>query len=371
MAKGFSLQVNPWVYLARFVEGDRWEERYLEQPHRTPAEEEKLGEEERAELLARRNAIDGLPLVNYTTQYGFGVFEGLKAFPQKGGGLKLFRPDRNAARMAMSMKGIRMPAFPERMFVEACVGVVARNADLGFAPRYSPAWEKDDFLSGESLYIRPFAYSEPGIGLNLSHAPWVIVVTTNVGAYFAPGSSKAVTTDKVRAFPGGTGWIKCDANYVTPTLVKYAVMEEGYMEALFLDAREQKYFEEGSSCNLFFLMKDGTLVTPELGDTVLPGVTRRSILDLAASMGIRTEERNVAVEEAFAGARECFVSGTAAGISFVESITHKGRTIAYNGGKMGDTTRSLLITLKGIQYGALEDRFGWMVAAALPVAAGR
>jgi branched-chain amino acid aminotransferase len=366
MAKGFSLRINPWVYVARFIGEDRWEERYIEQPHQSPGEEAALSDEAREELLSRRNSIAGLPLVNYTTQYGFGVFEGIKALPQKDGGYRIFRPDRNAERMANSMRGLRMPAFPERMFIDACIGVVARNAELGFLTPYNPAWQKDDFLSGESVYMRPFSYSEPGIGLNLSHAPSVVVVTTNVGAYFEPGRSKAVTTDKVRAFPGGTGWIKCDANYVTPTLVKYAVMEQGYMEALFLDAREQKYFEEGSSCNLFFLMKDGTLATPELGDTILPGVTRRSILELAASMGIPTAERRIAVDEAFADARECFVTGTAAGIAFIESITHKGRTVVFNNGRMGDTTRSLLLTLKGIQYGAIEDRFGWMVDVRLP-----
>ncbi len=245
MAKGFSLRINPWVYLARCAAEDRWEERYIEQPHKTPSEEDRLSEAEREALLIRRNAIEGLPLVNYTTQYGFGVFEGIKALPQKDGGYKIFRPDRNAERMANSMRGLRMPAMPEKMFVDACVGVIARNAELGFLTRYNPAWEKDDFLSGEAVYMRPFSYSEAGIGLNLSHAPWVIIVTSNVGAYFEPGRSKAITTDKVRAYPGGTGWIKCDANYVTSTLVKYAVMDEGYMEAFFLDAREQKYFEEG------------------------------------------------------------------------------------------------------------------------------
>ncbi len=371
MAKGFSLQVNPWIYLARYVEEGRWEERYIEQPHKTPAEEARLSDDERAELLVRRNAIEGLPLVNYTTQYGFGVFEGIKAMPQKDGGYKIFRPDRNGERMANSMRGLRMPAFPEKAFVDACVGVIARNAELGFLARYNPAWEKDDFLSGEAVYMRPFSYSEPGIGLNLSHAPWVIIVTSNVGAYFEPGRSRAVTTDKIRAFPGGTGWIKCDANYVTPTLVKYAVMEQGYMEALFLDAREQKYFEEGSSCNLFFLMKDGTLATPELGDTILPGVTRKSILELAASMGIPTAERKISVDEAFTDAKECFVTGTAAGIAFIESVTHKGRTAVYNKGRMGDTTRALLITLKGIQYGAVEDKFGWMTPVPMPAAARR
>lgn len=369
MPKGFSLEVNPWIYVAQFTDQENWDERYIEQPHATPSQEAAMSEGERDALHIQRNRIDGLPLVNYTTQYGFGVFEGLKAFPQPDGGLKLFRPDLNANRMAASMRGLRMPPFPEKMFQDAVAGVVAKNTELGFVPVYDPQWKDDDFLSGESLYIRPFSYSEPGIGLNLSHHPWVVIVTTNVGAYFAPGRSKAVTTDKIRAFPGGTGWIKCDANYVTPTLTKKAVMEQGYMEALFLDAAEQKYFEEGSSCNLFFLMKNGTLVTPALGDTVLPGITRRSILDLAESMGMTTQERQISVDEALSDAAEVFVTGTAAGIAYIESITHKDRTVEYNAGKIGDTTRELLIMLKGIQYGAVEDKFGWMVSAENPVIA--
>jgi branched-chain amino acid aminotransferase len=363
MPKGFSLQVNPWVYLAKYTESGEWVEQHIERPHRTSEEERAMSPSEKEELLVRRNAMEGLPLVNYTSQYGFGCFEGLKAFPQKGGGIKIFRPGSNAERMAASMEGLRMPAYPVDMFVGATVEVVARNAEIGFVPIYNTAWERDDFLSGESLYIRPFTYSEPGIGLNLSHYPWVVIATTNVGAYFAPGTSKAVTTDKIRANPGGTGWIKCNANYVTPTIVKYEVMEQGYMEALFLDAKEQKYFEEGSSCNLFFLLRDGTLVTPELGDTILPGITRKSIIELARDLGITTEERQISVDEGLSQAAEVFVTGTAAGIAYIESITHGDRTVIFNDGRMGDTTRLLLNTLKGIQYGAIEDRFGWMVPA--------
>jgi branched-chain amino acid aminotransferase len=363
MPKGFSLQVNPCVYLAKYTESETWVEQHVEQPHGTAEEERDMGSSEKGALLTQRNTIEGLPLVNYTSQYGFGCFEGLKAFPQKGGGLKIFRPRSNAERMAASMEGLKMPAFPVDMFVDATIEVVSRNADIGFVPTYNATWERDDFLSGESLYIRPFTYSEPGIGLNLSHYPWVVIVTTNVGAYFAPGTSKAVTTDKIRANPGGTGWIKCNANYVTPTIIKHEVMAQGYMEALFLDAREQKYFEEGSSCNLFFLLGDGTLVTPELGDTILPGITRKSIIELARDMGIKTEERQISVEEALSEASEVFVTGTAAGIAFIESITHKDKTVVFNKAKMGETTQILLNTLKGIQYGAIEDRFGWMIPA--------
>ena len=359
MPKGFTLEINPWVYLAQYGEDESWTEDYLEQPHLNPAEEAALDGDAREELLSQRNNFS-LPLVNYTTQYGFGCFEGLKAFPQKDGGLKLFRPDENASRFFRSMEGMLMPPFPMEMFLEAVLAVTSKNMSLDFYPKYDDAWVRDDFITGHSFYIRPFAYSEPGIGLNLSHHPWVIVITTTVGAYFQPGNSKAVTTDKVRAYPGGTGWIKCSANYVTPTLVKKAAMEIGYMEAIFLDAVERRYVEEGSSCNIFFLLKNGDLVTPELGDTVLPGITRKSVLQLASDMGLRVFERRISIEEVFDSASETFVTGTAVGITHIESISHKDRTVLFGDGTMGDTTHHLLKTLKGIQYGALEDKFAWM-----------
>jgi branched-chain amino acid aminotransferase len=360
MAKGFTLCVNPWVYLAKYTD-KKWEEKFIEKEHLTPDEEDRLSEKQSEELYIKRNSIDGLPLVNYTTQYGMGCFEGLKAFPQKDGNLKIFRPDENAKRMYNSMKGLMMPPYPEDMFVKAAVEVVSKNKKLGFVPKYNNDWEKDNFILGESVYIRPFSYSEPGIGLNLSYSPWVVIVTTCVGAYFPPGNAKAVTTDKIRATPGGTGWIKCDSNYVIPTLIKKAAIADGYMEAIFLDSVEQKYIEEGSSCNIFFYLKDGTLVTPSLTDTILPGITRRSVLTLAQDMGIKTEERKISIEEVMSEAKETFVTGTAAGISYIESITHKGKTVVFGDGKIMELTSSLLNTLKGIQYGAVEDKYGWMV----------
>jgi branched-chain amino acid aminotransferase len=155
---------------------------------------------------------------------------------------------------------------------------------------------------------------------------------------------------------------------VTSALAKIEAEKAGYMEAVFLDAREHQYFEEGSSCNIFFVMKDGTLVTPSLEDTILPGITRRSILALAAERGIRTEERKVSVREAFSNARECFVSGTAAGITFIESLTHEGREVAFGSRAIGEVTQALLKTLKGIQYGAVPDTHGWMFPAREAVA---
>jgi branched-chain amino acid aminotransferase len=361
MGKGFSLANNPWVYLAKYTESGNWKEEYIEKPHLSPVEESALNTGELDAYLQKRNSFGNLPLVNYTTQYGLGCFEGLKAFPQKDGSLKLFRPDENGARMERSMEGLMMPPYPRKMFEGAVVETVRRNRKIGFTPAYNQAWEKDNYLGGHAVYIRPFTYAEPGIGLNLSSSPWVVVVTTQVGSYFKPGNSKAITTTAVRATPGGTGWIKCDSNYVIPILTKKRAEAKGYMEAIFLDAIERTYVEEGSSCNIFFYLKNGTLVTPSLEDTILPGITRKSVLELANREGISTVERKISIDEAMSDSNEVFVTGTAAGISYFESITHNGKTSVFNGGKMGKTTLHLLQKLKGIQYGAEEDTFGWMV----------
>lgn len=363
MAKGFSLEINPWVYLAKYEGDGTWSEKYESKPHKSPGEEAKLPDKERNTLYTSRNSFPELPLVNYTTQYGLGCFEGLKAFPQKDGSLKLFRPDLNGIRMETSMKGLLMPAYPVKKFVVACRKVVAKNKSLGFAPVYDPAWEKDDYVAGHSVYIRPFSYSEPGIGVNISKAPWVVMVTTFVGAYFMPGNNKGITTKRIRSYPGGTGWIKCNANYVTSVLAKKEAVEAGYMEAIFLDPKEHKYFEEGSSCNIFFLLKDDTLVTPELGDTILPGITRKTIIQIARDEGIAVEERKISVDEVFQEAKEVFVTGTATGVFFMESITHNDKTIVFGNGKMGEVTHTFLKTLKGIQYGSLFDKYDWMVEA--------
>jgi branched-chain amino acid aminotransferase len=361
MPKGFTLEINPCVYLAKYQGDENWQEEFRDMPHLPKEEEQSLPEEELFKLLDKRNSFADLPLVNYTTQYGMGCFEGLKAFPQKDGSLKLFRPVENAKRMEASMKGLMMPVYPQKLFTAAVIRVVARNKKIGFTPQYDPTWEKDDFIYGQSVYIRPFSYSEAAIGLGISKFPWVVIITTAVGTYFVAETSSAVTTEMIRATPGGTGAIKCDANYVTAILAKKKAEAAGYMEAIFLDSREQRYVEEGSSCNIFFLLKDNTLVTPSLEDTILPGITRRSILTIAADLKIKTEERRISIDEAMSESREVFVTGTAAGVSYLESITHKGKTIVFNNKKMGEVSHDLLVILKGIQYGARQDKYGWMV----------
>jgi branched-chain amino acid aminotransferase len=356
----FNLDSYPVVYRAKFKDG-QWHEEYLEKPHKTPAEEAALSEAEREALSASRNLFPDMPLVNYTTQYALSCFEGLKALPQKGGGLAVFRPDQNAARFARSMKGLYMPEFPENLFETAVFETVGRNAALGFTIGYDPSWEKDSYLNASSVYIRPFTYSEGGIGVNTSKEPWVVIICSPVTGYFKPGRADAVVTERIRATPKGSGWIKSASNYVISALAKYEAEKEGYMECVYLDATERKYIEEGSSCNIFFVLKSGILVTPELGDTILPGITRASIIELAKDKGVRVEERKVSWDEVQSEAAECFVSGTAAGATPIQSLTYRGTKAMFSNGQTGELTAWVRDTLKGIQYGALSDNKGWLV----------
>jgi branched-chain amino acid aminotransferase len=355
----FTLNTYPITYRSRFSDG-KWTGGYLEKPHKTPEEEAAMSDEDRIKLQNSRNCYDDMPLVNYTSQYGLACFEGLKALPQKNGGLAIFRPSKNAARFARSMTGLCMPPFPEDVFLEAVIQTVKRNAELGFYPRYNNDWEKDSYMSASSVYIRPFTMAEGGIGVNLSSEPYVFVINTPVAAYFSSDRSDAVVTDKIRATPNGTGWIKACSNYVISTLAKSEALKNGYMECVYLDATERKYIEEGSSCNIFFYLKSGELVTPELGDTILPGITRESIIELARDKGVKVSERKISIDEALEEAKECFVSGTAAGATPLTSLTFKEKKAVFNDGKVGEFTAEIRDTIKGIQYGKLPDTKGWM-----------
>lgn len=260
------------------------------------------------------------------------------------------------------MKGLRMPPIDEELLNRAIHETVSRNAGLGFAPEYDAAWEKDAWQSGSAVYIRPFSYTEPGIGINLSHNPWVMTVCTTVSAYFTPGKNEAVTSSRVRATPGGTGWIKTAANYVTSTLAKTEAIDDGYMEAIFLDGRTGRNIEEGSSCNFFALFPGDLIITPALHDTILPGITRDSIITLAKDRGFEVVEADLPVEKVLGEAVECFVTGTAAGITPLGSLSHDGRKTEFSSLADDSVSHGLLEELKGIQYGAKEDRYSWMTA---------
>jgi len=187
-----------------------------------------------------------------------------------------------------------------------------------------------------------------------------MVVLSPVSSYFSGANSDAVISDRIRATPNGTGWIKAASNYVISAMAKHEAAQAGFMECIFLDAVSRKYIEEGSSCNIFFYLKSGELVTPELGDTVLPGITRASIIELARDRKVKVSERKISIEEAMTETLECFVSGTAAGATPIESLTYKKKKAVFNKGKVGDLTAYIRDTLKGIQYGTLPDTKGWL-----------
>ncbi|MDR1867130.1 MAG: aminotransferase class IV [Treponema sp.] len=355
----FALNSYPTVYRAKYREHSQWSAEYLEKTHLTPAEEASLPEKERDALEQSRNMYDDMPLVNYTSQYGISCFEGLKALPQKNGGLALFRPDQNAARFKRSMEGLFMPGFPEHDFLTACIETVKRNAVLGFSPQYKMEWEKDSFATADSVYIRPFTVAESGIGVNLCREPWVVIINTPVSAYFSGITNDAVITERIRATPKGTGWIKAASNYVISALAKHEAQEAGYMECIYLDATKRTYIEEGSSCNIFFFLKSGELVTPELGDTILPGITRASLIELARDLNINVSERKISIEEALSETKECFVSGTAVGATSIDSLTYRGKKAVFE--TNGALTAQLRNILKGIQYGIIPDAKGWMI----------
>ncbi len=361
MTDAFRLMLYPWRYQSHYLGEERWEEHYIEKAHCTAREEMQLGHEELRLLLQERNNDPHLPLINFTNQYGLGCFEGLKAYPHPDGSLQIFRPEKNAQRMAQSMRGIYMPPFPEKKFVEAITELLRRNYLLGFYPKYDSDWQKNSFLNAYSVYIRPFTWAESGIGLRLSTHPTLIIATTPVGSYLpTDDENTAITTNCIRATPHGTGWIKSTANYLIPILAKHQANQRGYTEPIFLDYKEQKYVEECASCNIFFYLKNNHLVTPKLGDRILAGITRHSILELAQSEGIITEERPITIDEVLSETKECFITGTAVGISHLVSIRHGDKEARFNHGKIGELSEELRNTLKGIQYGAVADRFGWL-----------
>jgi branched-chain amino acid aminotransferase len=162
--------------------------------------------------------------------------------------------------------------------------------------------------------------------------------------------------------PRGTGALKCSANYVMSALAKREAEDAGFMEVVFLDGRERKFLQEGSSCNIFARLRNGTLVTPEIGDTILPGITRDSVIVLAKDNGVKVEERPVSLAEVLSDGVECFVTGTAAGITPIESITHEGCETVFNNRAPGELSVELQKQLKRLQYGAAPDKFGWRVA---------
>ena len=286
-------------------------------------------------------------------QYAQTVFEGLKAYTTEDGHIVTFRPDLNAKRMVDSAKRLEMPPFPEEKFMEALEQVVAANAD--YVPPYG---------SGATLYIRPYLFgTNPVIGVKPADEYQFRIFVTPVGPYFK-GGAKPITLrvcDYDRAAPRGTGHIKAGLNYA---MSLYAIMEahrQGFDENMYLDSATRTKVEETGGANFIFITKDNKLVTPK-SDTILPSITRRSLVYVAKEyLGMEVEEREVLFEEVKDFA-ECGLCGTAAVISPVGKIVDHGEEICFPSGmeEMGPVTKKLYDTLTGIQMGHIEAPEGWI-----------
>ena len=286
-------------------------------------------------------------------QYSQSCFEGMKAYTTENGHTVIFRPDMNASRMADSCRRLEMPVFPEDKFVEAIAETVRANED--WVPPYG---------SGASLYIRPYMFgSNPVIGVKPADAYQFRVFTTPVGPYFK-GGAKPLTikvSDFDRAAPHGTGHIKAGLNYAMSLHAIVTAHAEGYAENMYLDPATRTKVEETGGANFLFVTKDGKVVTPK-SDSILPSITRRSLVHVAKEyLGLEVEEREVLFDEVKDFA-ECGLCGTAAVISPVGKIVDHGKEICLPSGmdEMGPVTKKLYETLTGIQMGRIEAPKGWI-----------
>ncbi len=286
-------------------------------------------------------------------QYAQTCFEGMKAYTTEDGRIVTFRPDLNATRMKDSCERLEMPVFPEDKFVEAVCKVVEANEN--FVPPYG---------SGATLYIRPFMFgSNPVIGVKPADEYQFRIFATPVGPYFK-GGVKPLTIrvcDYDRAAPHGTGHIKAGLNYAMSLYAIVDAHHQGYDENMYLDSATRTYVEETGGANFLFVTKDGKVVTPK-SNTILPSITRRSLMYVAKEyLGLEVEERQVALEEVKDMA-ECGLCGTAAVISPVGKIVDHGTEICLPSGmtEMGPVTKKLYDTLTGIQMGRIEAPKGWL-----------
>ncbi len=289
--------------------------------------------------------------------YAQEVFEGMKAYRDTQGGIRLFRPKDNVERLNNSCERLCIPQLPPDLTLEA-IKTLVRTEE-----RWVPS------APNTSLYIRPFVIAtDPSLGVHASHSYLFAVICCPVGAYYKEGLNPVkiyVEDDDVRAVRGGTGYTKCGGNYAASIRAGERAEEKGFSQVLWLDGVERKYIEEVGSMNVLFKL-GGRIVTPKLTGSVLPGITRRSCLDLLRDWGYVVEERLITAQELFDAAREgkleeAFGSGTAAVISPIGELAWKDQRILISGGQIGDLSQKLYDTLTGIQWGRDPDPYGWSV----------
>lgn len=297
---------------------------------------------------------------NMTLHYAQSIFEGLKAYRQPDGSVAVFRPDANARRFQRSARRLAMPELPVETFIEACDLLVRQDKE--WVPSEGEA----------SLYLRPFMIaSEVGLGVKPANEYTFMVIASPAGSYFSGGVQPVsvwLSEEYVRAAPGGTGEAKCAGNYAASLVAQAEAAEHGCDQVVWLDAVERRYIEEMGGMNLYFVYGSGAdarIVTPELTGTLLPGITRDSLLRIAADMGYETGEARITTEEwrqgnADGSLTEVFACGTAAVITPVGEVKSARGQWTVGDGTAGEITMKLREALLAIQTGQAEDPHGWM-----------
>ncbi len=289
--------------------------------------------------------------------YAQELFEGLKAYRAESGRIQLFRPDCNGQRMQDSSERMCIPTIPVDDFVQAVKALV--EVDKDWVPH----------SDGTSLYIRPFVIAtDVGMGVHASHNYTFCIICAPSGAYYAEGLDPIriyVEDEYIRAAPGLTGFTKCGGNYAASLKAGALAEEKGFAQVLWLDGVEKKYVEEVGAMNIMFKI-DGKIYTAACTGTVLPGVTRRSCIELLKDWGYEVIEGKLAIEDVMKAGHEgrleeVFGTGTAAVVSPVKELDWKGDKVFINDGKIGDVTQKLYDTMTGIQWGRLPDEKGWVV----------
>ena len=289
--------------------------------------------------------------------YAQAVFEGLKAYYGEDNRIRLFRPHMNARRLNASAERLCMPTMDPDFFIEAVKTLVKVEKD--WVPK----------ARGASLYIRPtMIATEPALGVRPAMEYLFFIITSPVGAYYKEGFNpvKIMVTDRyVRAVPGGIGYTKAAANYAASLKAAQEAQNLGYSQVLWLDARERRFVEEVGTMNIFFHFQDA-LVTPPLSGSILPGVTRDSVIQLAREWGLEVQERPITIDEVIEGLEkgkllEVFGTGTAAVISPVGLLSYKGKDYEVNRGETGPLAKRFFQEITGIQYGTRPDPRGWTV----------
>jgi branched-chain amino acid aminotransferase len=289
--------------------------------------------------------------------YAQEIFEGLKAYRQPDGGVALFRPEANAARFNASARRLAMPELPEDAFIESIRQLVA--ADRDWLPT----------VEGGSLYLRPFMFaSEVFLGVRPAKQYKYLVIASPAGNYFKSGAPAVSiwVSDYTRAAPGGTGAAKCGGNYAASLVPQAEAIERGHDQVVFLDAAEHKWIEELGGMNLYFVFEDGSLLTPALTGTILPGITRDSLLALARDEGLTVREERYSLdqwrEDASSGRLvETFACGTAAVVTPVGKVAGRDGEFTIGSGGPGQLTQKLKNRLVAIQRGEAADPHGWVM----------